>query len=313
MLNCSAREALERFQQSQFWAVTLLTDEDAYLEREFLSLLKVQGFEVQKKDLSVGGPSEEELEFLSSCSLFSSKKTLWLRASHSTKGWKSAALSVWSSLCSQSNGQDLLLFLQVPGDRRMKWDSLKPTASVSLGPSVIDARFWLEHMNHTRGNHLDSKRLEFLMNFGEQSLVLDNWIELWSLGGDLWAEKQLGWQQKFKDRFKTIVEGQTPLSFAWVDAVLMRRPQVAAELLQQLLVKESQEPLQLLGLLSKSVRILRALELRLDLKEYPPFLVKKLSAHRGRGELLIKRCASLDLKLKNSSLDPQLALIYLSS
>lgn len=157
---------------------------------------------------------------------------------------------------------------------------------------------------------MDTARLNFLLNLGEDLLALDNLVELWALGGDAWATAALRWQLKLKGAATTLfVSAQANPAFQWVDAVLAGRTKEAALVLNELL-DAGEEPLRLLALLNKSVGILAILESGGQAHGQPDFLVNKLRslANKGRGRKLLSRCAELDRAFKSTAINARAAL-----
>lgn len=290
----------------------LFKGEDPYVEKEILAAFKKNNFEIDKRVLGPQGPTSEHLDTFSACSLFSSKKVLWLESHQTAKGWSEASLKIWKQILLQTNVQDLLVVLKVPLDKRLKWDFLELAIEVDLTSANLDKKFWLGRINNLKGKALQASQLHYLATFDEDLLTLENWIELWSLGGDIWAQRQIHWGEPSTASSSQNSGTQQP-SFAWVDAILQSKPKLAVELTNRLLNKDLSEPLQLLGLLAKSAKILRAIEIEGDLSEYPPFLVKKLSAYRGKGIKLLRYCAILDKQLKTTSMDPQASLAWIGT
>jgi len=289
----------------------LLRGGDAYLTRELKKLLKAAAFEIDERELKRTGPGSEASESASGLSLFRVNKVLWLKAISPPSAWSKDGLWSWKELLRQADGESLVVLLQVEADKRLKWDSLGLDESIDWNVDASKFSPWIKRMNESRGAPLSNDKLSFLAGMEAELLQIDNWIELWSLGNDLWAERALGWGTVGGQAANSVANP----AFAWVDAVLAGRRREALSH-WKLLLGRGEEPRQLLALASKSIRILATLEAGRRPTGQPDFLVQKLQALRsrlrpGHGKRLLKLTAEIDRMLKTSSAreDAVLALL----
>lgn len=294
----SLEKFFEDLENQKLAPLLRIQGDDPYLQREWKMALQRQGIEFVECDLKKTGPRTEAEELGSGLSLFSAKRLLCLTHPAPLSQWSKLSLEIWRRLAQQADGESFSLVLMSPADKRLKWDSLAFDTEVTFEVSPEKKLFWIERMNQRRGKELNKSQLQFLASFEDDLLLLDNWVELWSLGGEIWAEKTLGWKAEGKHR----EVGAANPAFAWVDAVIQGDQKGALKNLRRL-EDDSQEALQLMGLLTKSVRILAALDLNLSTKGQPPFLVDKLKARRHRAQKLLQKCQELDWKLKSSAVD----------
>ena len=305
-----AEEFLEILASRKLPSTTLMQGDDAYLLREIKQQVKKCSFEIQSVEIKKGGPENEVEDLCRGGSLFSSQTLLWITKSIPLSQWKSDAKALWKNIVARADGEGVFIFFQVPADKRMNWSALGLEESVSLQSDAASRPTWLKRMNELRGSKLDSARLSFLASMDEDLLTYDNWIELWSLGGDLWAERSLGWSNdpKLRQGAASQVIPENP-AFAWVDAVLRGQRRESLKLFRHLM-DLGKEPLQLLALLSKSVRILASVEAGVATPGQPDFLVNKIrglqkslvSRNPRRGRELLASCMKLDRQLKSSSI-----------
>lgn len=303
-----ASDLFSRFEKGDLPPVTLLRGEEAYLDREFKKILERKNFEWNEVDLKKRAPEETLEDFGSGLSLFSNQNLLWIRNPLSPAQWRSDTRALWKRMRERCDGQTNFIIAQVPADKRLKWDALECDAEFTWEVEPAQKRFWLGRMNHVRQNPLADSELAFLAQFDEEAIVLDNWVELWALGGSTWASKALGWGASVPKN--TDVVSAQP-AFAWVDAVLAGDRRHSQKLLHKLVREDSTEPLQLLALLGKSVRILVALENGWSLDGQPAFLVDKLRSKKGRGTRLLQLCTQIDRELKSTGADKYALMLRL--
>lgn len=293
-----------------------LKGEDAYLEREWKMLLGKAGFEVEESDWGARPPDKNVEALGLGTSLFASRRVLWCRRPAPASKWDEGDKALWEGVARTADGDSLVVVVQVPADKRLKWDVLgKGFEEVDLDIPASQRGMWIKRMNEARGKPLGAAESSFLAQQDADLLQLDTWVEMWSLGGETWARQALG----FGGASRTGI-GDAPdnTAFAWVDAVLAGDRARGAKLLETLR-REKSEPLQLLALLAKSVRIGASLEAGCGGEGQPDFLVRKLSgvvgqwARRdpGRGRRLLRRCAELDRQLKSTPLNGWAALAAL--
>jgi len=286
-------------------ASLVMQGDDPYLYREWKKLLEKAAIEVTEVDLKRKAPESVLEDSSGSMSLFRAKSLLIVKNPATFSQWKSESKKVLAQLLKNADGETSFVVFQVPFDKRQKWGSLGFEAETHLEVAPERKISWLNRMNELRSAPLNTDQLKFLALLEDDLLILDNWVELWSLGGDTWAEKSIGWG-------RTVQGGSRPpqVAFAWVDAIVLGDHKLSLRYLD-MLKTDSQEPLQLLGLLTKSVRILSGLELGLDLSNQPPFLVNKLKSRKARAHLLLKKCTQIDWELKSSATDKFAALARL--
>lgn len=290
-------------------ASVLAKGHEPYLERELRACFKKGDVEFDRRELKKTGPDGSVEESGAGLSLFGTRKILWLAATSPVSQWSAEAKTVWSRLLSQADGDSLSVILHVDADKRFKWDSLgRFDATLEFAARPEESLGWLEKMNAARGSRLDAERLRFLASDETDLSILENRVELWSVGGDLWAERSLGWFAGARGSGKA--HDTANPGFAWCDAVLAGQSTEALRRLKALL-DDGEEPLQLLGLLGKSVRILATLDSGRSPVGQPEFLVgklRRLGARPGYGKRLLARVAEVDRLLKTSGVKPFAAM-----
>jgi DNA polymerase III delta subunit len=318
MAEWSAEELFTRTVKDALTSTLLLQGEDPYLEREWKKLLSKQSFELHQVDLKKSSPTAAHEELAQGGSLFSSRSLVWFHKPAPLSQWKAEAKNVWKKMTERADGASLVVVLQAASDKRSNWSALAIEAQAGFAVDARKQSSWLKRMNEQRGAPLKPVQLEFLAGFEADLMTLDNWVELWSLGGDLWAEKSLGWgSASAKERNSLASTVENP-AYAWVEAVL-RADRTQASRLLKILWDQGQEPLQLLALLSKSVKILASLEEGGRAAGAPEFLVNKMRAiarqnaarSPRRGSRLLHECANLDRQLKSSPIHAFAALMSL--
>lgn len=297
-----AADFFSLFESNALPATVLLRGEDTYLDREFKKKLEEKNFDWHEVDLKKKAPEDNLEDYGSGLSLFSNQNLLWVKNPLSPAQWRSDTRNLWQRMCGRCDGVANFIVVQVAADKRMKWDALGCVQEFTWEVDAAQKRFWLNRMNKSRGSPLGEDELNYLAHFDEEAIVIDNWVELWSLGGETWAKKALSWGQ-IGDAAKAKGLVPTQPAFAWVDAVLAGDKKNSQKLLKKLIQEDSAEPLQLMALLGKSVRILVALENGWRLDGQPSFLVDKLRSKRGRGSRLLKACTQIDRELKSSGAD----------
>ncbi len=305
-------------------ASLLLQGSDPYLRRELLQMLRKQSydiktFEVTKAKQGLDVAAEEAGQ---GGNLFSSKTLLFLSSEHSWKEWKDETRARWKRMLARAHPEDCLIILQVPSDKRLKWDDADCEVQISFQVDDAKRMAWISRMNKIRQAGLDEARLRFLASMDEELLSIDQYVELWGLGSDLWAEASLGWQPAkagkssigFELSSAPMASAQNP-AYLWVSAVIGAKRSEALRLLRKLL-RDGQEPLMLLALLGKSLKIISLLRLQMDTRQEADFLIRQLrpalSQNPSRITGLLKTFAGMDTKLKSSSLSPAAALEKLS-
>jgi len=307
-----AEQLFKEFSSDNAPGVSLIRGRDPYLESELFDLFKTKGIEVHSFDLSPSGPDANAESAGLGMGLFSQSTIVWLKAKHSATKWTKDSLARWTSLMQNSDGESLFILLQVPEDRRLKWDSLNIDSQYNWNVDASKVPQWLKRMASKRDFELSADKVNFLIAQDMSLQDLDTAIELWFLGGDLWAQKALGWGEKNSDL--QLAPNQN-MAFAWVDAVLSGDSQRSAKLIRRLIKEDGAEPIQLSALLGKSIRLLALLERDWHTKGFHEFMIRKW---RGKLPLktkvddLLKKLQDIDYALKSSTLDGAAALQSLS-
>jgi len=290
----------------------LIEGENAYLESEMKSIFRKRGLEIHEIEIKKSGPEPAMEDLSMGGSLFAPSSLLWVKKCSPLSGWSDASFKVWERILARADGVHFTLLLQVPKDKRYKWTDLKLTEKVSFEVSHEERSWWLKRMNARHEALLDSAKLKFLWESDLDLLDLDNRVELWALGGDTWAKQALGYGNSGSissvSSLKQAWDGNGNPAYAWVDAVLRNERRRSVPLMGHLLA-QGEEPLSLLALLGKSVKILAMVEKGFDPKDQPAFLVQKMkqvqSVNRRnypfRGKELLEKCSELDVLLKSSA------------
>jgi len=286
-----------------------LRGEDPFLFSKLFSAYRKNGLELKRFVLPAVGPGVDVEAEAFSMSLFGGGVLLWLECKKAPSGWNKDAKSLFDKILNTADGQGLAVVLVMPQDKRIKTPS-KSLEEFSCELNFSERATWIAKMNQERTGSLDKKRLDFLLHFEEPLMVIDNWIELWTLGGDLWASSALAWGDVDSLNGALALKGENP-AFAWVDSVVEGNGPRAMRLLEHLLDQGS-DPIQLTALLAKSARILASVVARESTSGFPPFLVKKLQYKGSARSLdLLKKCAELDVALKSSPKDARAMLLRL--
>lgn len=328
MKELNIEQVLEALKKSVLPVGTLLLQGDElFLERELKDGLRASGVELKEVELKKAGPDSSLEEASMGGSLFSSSQVLWLKKGGAPSQWTKAALDVWQRMHQRADGRSFAMLLQVPMDKRISYASLDLEARTVLDIEAAQKPKWIKFINDKRQAKLSPDKLRFLLeNFDEPLLIYDQWIDLWNLGGDFWARAALGWAGPDEAgavgvgnlKKKMIFSAKENPAYLWVDAVLRGQHKVALKLVDHLF-DEGSEALQLLGLLSKSVRIMAHLESGQPLRGQADFMVQKIravlqssSVKKGRGMSLLNRCVEADRKLKSSQTNARAILMRLS-
>jgi DNA polymerase III delta subunit len=293
-----ARELLDQAEKGKCPSVLILRGDEPYVVRELKKALRSQGWEIQEKELKRTGPDPTVEDMGAGISLFQTQQCVWLKAVSSPTQWSDAGAKLWKKMSSGTDGVSLVL--QVEADKRVQWTKWGSGEVVDLVADAAEVPQWLKRMNASRGNFLSADRLNFLAALEGELMWLDNWMELWMSGGDLWAERSIGWG---KAPGASSGVGTNPV-FAWVDAVLAGKRKDSQALLKKLL-DDGEEPFQFLALLAKSVRILAQLDSGRRPQDQPDFLIQKLSRLKGslrpgQAKRLLATTAEIDRLLKSS-------------
>ncbi len=319
-------ELLDRIRKNQEIPFRLLlVGDDPYLTRELKMALRARRLEVSQAEFKKSGPERDQEDLSMGGSLFSSASLLWITKCSALSSWKAEAKNIWKKMAERADGQSFYIWVQVPVDKRSNWSGLEMLSECRLEVEESGKAQWLKRMNDERAAGLSADRLEFLLrSFDESLLNYDTWIELWALGGDGWAEVALGWVplagKRNSGHTSRLLAPNENAAFSWVNCVLStsREHRARSYLLLDYLLEQGQEPLQLLGLIGKSLRILASLERGESPLGQPDFLVSKMrdvarnNAKTKRGLRLLKRCAEIDRLLKSTTNHPRALLGSLS-
>ena len=316
----SPQDLFKRIHRSEWPAVMLLEGNDDYLRREFRDALKEAKFDISHKDLKKKGPQPHDEDLSFSTSLFASSSFVWLESQARPDRWSADSKKIWKRMCERADGLGLILCLQVPAPskttkKKIETSEIEAFRFVVL-PNEIPA--WLKRMDRIHEAKLSPEKLSFLQGFDVDLITLDGWVELWSLGEDVWAQIALGWEKTTSGPQRGGYVSSNP-AYAWVDSILAGDARVACLKLHELM-KDVKDPLPLLGLLSKTLKIWAALDRGVQPAGEPPFLIDKIrsalnrrASARGRGPLLLKTASKIDILLKSRPIDSQAALLQLSS
>jgi DNA polymerase III delta subunit len=309
----SPEQLFQATAQGKVPPVVFVHGHDAYLRREWKKLLLKQGFEVAHKDLKKKGPESEDEDLSHGTSLFSARTLAWFETQAPFRKWSEASSRIWERMAARADGEGFVLVCQFPSFSEKR--ALKEN-EVSFDVEPMRLAPWLQRMNLSRGAPLAAAQLRFLETLNVDLLSLDNSVELWSLGGDAWAREALGWG-------KPSVAGQESAAqnpaFEWVEAVVAGERGVALKALKAL-VREGEDPIRLLGLLNRSLKIYVAIETGLPMGNEAPFLVDKVRrlakknprSLADRGRRLLEETAQADTWLKSRPVDGDALLARLS-
>ena len=276
------------------------SEELAAHERESLrKIARNLNIELRVFEVKSEGPQAElEAEF-SSLDFFSPQKIIYLHIRGSQKKWTAESKRIWEKILSQSDPAANCLFVSSEQDLQVSGRPLR----VINGSRCANPGDWLRYFNSqlAPAAQLDLQKLKFLsaQDFGE-ILELAQWIQLWSLGGDPWAEHMFGWGGEGKTESRT--PDQRNLSYEWVDAALAGNKSKYFQLCKRLVEQEGEDPIRLLALLGKSVKIMAQLYLGEEIVGEAPFLINKLRHTKFRPEILDWWCRC-DLALKSTRAD----------
>lgn len=296
--------------------VALLRGDDAYLSRELSDLVREKEWELHRFDVKAAGPDANVESAALGMGLFAQKTLLWLKCKDSPSKWSKDSLHRWQSLRGNADGDTLVVIVQAPEDRRLKWDALTPDSTFAWTGEGIPMAPWVQRMAKKRSWDAGAERLNFLMALGLELIEIDTAVELWSLGGDLWASKSLGWGNAAAAGSRVPHGASGNPAFDWVDAVVEGRRKEAVALSRLLVDEEGAEPIQLMALLSKSLRLVALLNRNWNTKDYPEFLIRKWRSRRldnRRIDQLVGVLQQIDLRLKSSASDSLSNLQHLSA
>jgi DNA polymerase III delta subunit len=282
-----------------------LRGNDAYLASEIQKELLSRSYEIEKFDLSADGPSAEWESLTASLGLFSPKKVIWSMLLQGHSKWSKQAWVRFENAVRNCDAENLVLIFQY--SNKLKIDQKKLSlSSYKLEADSKEVPFWLKRMSDSCGSILTKEKASFLLSFDFDLLTLSKYVEIWSLGGDFWASKALGWG--------VVKEGSRDLlsanpAFMWVDAVIERRRKEALRLFQKLL-DDGQDPIQLFSLLAKTLRILVLVENNFSTDEQTPYLVQKLRRQNVKIDKAraLEEWVKLDFAFKSGSEQARVAM-----
>jgi DNA polymerase III delta subunit len=303
---------------SQFVRV-MFEGHDPFIEQCLRDLPVKKGFEKIVYQMPKTGPDGDFETEARTTSMFSSARLLWLPFCSAPSGWSAANRRLWDHLQLDWPIDDLLLWVQVKADKRVKWDGFGHFVRVSIdGEDAAERSEWLDVIASKAQFKLGSNEKQFLLAFEADLLEMSSWVELWALGGNVWAEKSLGWLSNVDPKsWVKLGAGDNP-AYLWVESVL-RGDAKNSRLLVTRLLRDGSEPLQLLSLLTKSLKIFVGLELDVKslIQGQPPFLIDKVrrslgqgARSRSRSRQLLGACLQADRKLKLGG-DPEILMCNL--
>jgi len=326
----SPEKLFQSLHKSEWPRVFTLYSRDEYLYRELRDAIRKAGFDLQRKDMKKKGPESSDEDLSCSTSLFQSRTFVWLETQAAPDRWSADSKKVWDRMVGRCDGESLVMCLNVSSAPSAKSGGAKkkPTSAKS-GTMDLGEEFlfevapsahllWLKRMNRERGNSLDEKRLNFLSHLDTDLANLDQYVELWSLGGDTWAQIALSYGELDSSTSPNFANVNP--AYAWVDALLEGNSSKALVMLQELL-RKGQDPLPLLGLVSKTLKIWAYLEKGVTPQGEAPFLIDKVKrAMRQRsssslevGGIKLGLAAKMDVLLKTRPVDAEALLVQLSS
>ncbi len=315
-----------------------LQGNDDFLRRELRDLLKAQGFDVQFKDMKRKGPESVDEDLSCSTSLFQSRSFVWLETQAQPERWSEESRRVWARMVERADGENLVLCVHVSNaDLEKKTSSAKPTKKDVTEVGAVfrfevlegEKATWLSRMNRKRGAKLGKPELEHLLGLDLDLMNLDQLVELWTLGGDTWARIGVSYVPGERQAREQSVANP---AYAWVDSFLEGNPEKGVKMLGRL-ISDGQDPLPLIGLLSKTLRIWATLEAGGTPRGEAPFLVDKvrraLSSYRptknpssargqrgvdtNRGARILQAAAQVDVWLKSRPVDAEGLLVRLTT
>jgi hypothetical protein len=276
-----------------------LSEELTGYEREILrGLCGEQKRQFLAYEIKADGPGADLEGEFSALDFFSASKVFYLHLKTDPQKWSDEAKRVWERLIQLSSPQGNWLFVSSETEKFLNSPSLK----ILNGSSCAHSYAWATYFNETLQAQLNTEKINFLLTQEiEDILQLKHWIELWLLGGDEWARHALGWGDLSASE-KRVFQVDRNLSYEWVDAALSGNKRVFLQLSQQLIEKEGEDPIRLLALLGKSIKIASQLAMNEEVSGEPPFLITKLKKLKFRPEILDWWC-NCDLSLKSTRAD----------
>jgi hypothetical protein len=276
-----------------------LSEELTGYEREILrTICSEQKRQFIALEVKVEGPGADLEGEFSALDFFSSSKVFYLHLKTDPQKWPDEAKRVWERLVQLSSPQGNWLFVSSESEKFLGTSPLK----ILNGSACAHSYAWAIYFNEILNAQLNTEKINFLLTQEiEDILQLKHWIELWTLGGDDWARHALGWGDSSVVGTR-VFQGDRNFSYEWVDAALSGNKRVFLQLSQQLIEKDGEDPIRLLALLGKSVKISSQLALNEEVVGEPPFLITKLKKLKFRPELLEWWC-KCDLSLKSTRAD----------
>jgi len=276
-----------------------LTEELSGYEREILrSLCVEQKRQFLAVEVKAEGPGVDLEGDFSALDFFSSSKVFYLHLKTDPHKWPDEAKRVWERLVQLSSPQGNWLFVSSESEKFLSSSPLR----ILNGSSCSHSYAWATYFNESLSAQLSVEKINFLLTQEiEDILQLKHWMELWVLGGDEWARHALGWGDSAAGGTR-VFQGDRNLSYEWVDAALSGNRKVFLQLSQHLIEKDGEDPIRLLALLGKSIKISSQLALNEEVVGEPPFLITKLKKLKFRPEVLEWWC-KCDLSLKSTRAD----------
>jgi len=299
----------------------LLRSQSPLVFKMLRHLLRQQSFEIVSVDFAKKGPNQEFLDQLSAGGgLFAEKKCFFVSGVAPLSKWSKKSKDLWAQCLKliDPNLQKVILF--VSSDKRVKWTSIGLN-EVTLSFEARDIKLWLEAYGKMFQLKLDHNKIEYLSLLDEPIEQLANYMELWDLGGDVWAKNSIAWGDAGAARLKMQSSNSrggasSNPAFQWVDSVLLgNKKQMIGQYRQ--LIGTGQEPFMLMALLAKSVRIAASIEANQSVVGQADFLVKQIRfkmqsfkrtypKQRFYYRKLLDKLAYLDVKMKSSPLNKEI-------
>lgn len=315
----SPEKLFQSIAQKKWPKVFTIWGQEEYLHRELRNAIRAEGFNYQFKDMKKKGPDPEDEDLSCSTSLFQDRSFVWLQTQAAPDRWSADSKNIWERMISRSDEHSLIFCLQVTtAFQAAKKEKMDLGENYVFDVPPASYGIWLKRMNKFHQPPLEDHKLRFLEGLDASLSELDQYIELWSLGGDAWAEVALSFGAA--PSAKLNLKSDANPAYEWVDALLMQNPQKALTCLSVLLEK-GQDPLQLLGLVSKSLKIWAFLEKGINPQGEAPFLVEKVrramrQSSKGSGQQgchKLSLAAKMDVLIKSRPVDASALLVQLSS
>jgi DNA polymerase III delta subunit len=300
----SLKKLIHSLEKKEMYKNLVLHGENTFIFSEMKKLVESQGFSLKRFSINKQGPGADVEAEAMGLGLFGEGTLLWLKSSHSPDQWSGEGKKLYHRILDACDAQTLSMILELPGSDKKNVVLYQESEnnSVRMDINDEDLSFWIERINKSLPQPLSSDRCDFLLHFDSDLLMYSQWMELWSLGGDLWASQALGWEKNSSLEVDKNFNSKQPPAFAFIDAILLKHKKEALHFLDRL-YEQQQDPLQLLGLISRNARMLSVVQ-RGDMPEKTPsFVVQKLKRSKVPAWRWLEECAQIDNLLKSSSVD----------